>query len=146
MGLALAFVAARALVRMYLSADAAGQFAVSPIPDARVLLFALCAMFLTSFAFGLLPALRGSHTEIAPAITERFVSGTTGSLALRRTMVGVQVALSLLLLVGAGLFVRTLRNLENQGPGFPTEHLLTFSIDPSLNGYSDEQTENFSSG
>jgi predicted permease len=140
-GLALAFVAERALVRMYLSADAAGQFAVSPIPDARVLLFALGAMFLTSFAFGLLPALRGSHIEIAPAITERFVSGTTGSLALRRTMVGVQVALSLLLLVGAGLFVRTLRNLEHQGPGFPTGHLLTFSIDPSLNGYSDEQTE-----
>jgi predicted permease len=128
---------------MYLSADAADQFAVSPIPDAGVLLFTLCVMFLTSFAFGLLPAIRGSHTEITPAITERSASGATGSLALRRTMVGVQVALSLILLVGAGLFVRTLRNLESQGPGFPTEHLLTFSINPSLNGYSDEQTEDF---
>jgi predicted permease len=142
-GLALAFVTDRFLARMYLSADAAGQLAVSPIPDARVLLFALGAMFLTAFAFGLLPAIRGSHTEIAPAITERAASGATGSLALRRTMVSVQVTLSLLLLVGAGLFVRTLRNLENQGPGFPTEHLLTFSIDPSLNGYSDQQTEDF---
>jgi len=143
LGLALAFVADRALERMYLSADAADQFAVSPIPDAGVLLFTLCVMFLTSFAFGLLPAIRGSHTEITPAITERSASGATGSLALRRTMVGVQVALSLILLVGAGLFVRTLRNLESQGPGFPTEHLLTFSINPSLNGYSDEQTEDF---
>jgi predicted permease len=58
-------------------------------------------------------------------------------------LVGVQVALSLLLLLGAGLFVRTLRNLESLGPGFPTDHLLTFSIDPSLNGYSDEETESF---
>jgi predicted permease len=143
LGLALAFVADRALERMYLSADAAEQFAVSPIPDAGVLLFTLCVMFLTSFAFGLLPAIRGSQTEITPAITERSASGAAGSLALRRTMVGVQVALSLILLVGAGLFVRTLRNLESQGPGFPTEHLLTFSINPSLNGYSDEQTEDF---
>jgi predicted permease len=143
LGFVLAFIADRVLEKMYLSADAASQFAVSPVPDARVLLFALCAMFLTSFAFGLLPAIRGSRTEIAPAITERSVSGAAGSLTLRRTLVGTQVALSLLLLVGAGLSVRTLRNLENQGPGFPTEHLLTFSINPSLNEYSNQQTENF---
>ena len=143
LGLALAFIADRVLEKMYLSPDATAQFAVSPIPDVRVLLFTLCAMFLTSFTFGLLPAIRGSRTEIAPTISERSVSGATGSLALRRTLVGTQVALSLLLLVGAGLSVRTLRNLENQGPGFPTEHLLTFSINPSLNGYSNEQTEDF---
>ena len=143
LGLALAFIADRVLEKVYLSADAASQFAVSPIPDARVLIVALCAMLLTSFTFGLLPAIRGSRTEIAPVITERSVSGAAGSLALRRTLVGTQMALSLLLLVGAGLSVRTLRNLENQGPGFPTEHLLTFSINPSLNGYSDEQTEDF---
>jgi predicted permease len=128
---------------MYLSPDATAQFAVSPVPDVRVPLFTLCAMFLTSFTFGLLPAIRGSRTEIAPTISERSVSGAAGSLALRRTLVGTQVALSLLLLVGAGLSVRTLRNLENQGPGFPTEHLLTFSINPSFNGYSNEQTEDF---
>ena len=143
LGLALAFIADRVLEKMYLSPDATAQFAVSPIPDVRVLLFTLCAMFLTSFTFGLLPAIRGSRTEIAPRISERSVSGAAGSLALRRTLVGTQVALSLLLLAGAGLSVRTLRNLENQGPGFPTEHLLTFSINPSLNGYSNEQTEDF---
>ena len=143
LGLALAFIANRVLEKMYLSADTATQFSVSPIPDARMLLFALCAMFLTSFAFGLLPAIRGSRTEIAPAIAERSVSGAAGSLALRRTLVGTQLALSLLLLVGAGLLVRTLRNLENQGPGFPTDHLLTFEINPSLNGYTDEQTKDF---
>jgi predicted permease len=143
LGLALAFMADRVLEKIYLSADAASQFAVSPIPDVRVLLFALCAMFLTSFTFGLLPAIRGSRTEIAPAMMERSVSGAAGSLALRRTLVGTQLALSLLLLVGAGLSVRTLRNLKNQGPGFPTEHLLTFSINPSLNGYPNARTEDF---
>ena len=142
-GLALAFIADRVLEKMYLPADAASQFSVSPIPDARMLVFALCAVLLTSFAFGLLPAIRGSRTEIAPAITERSITGAAGSLVLRRTLVGTQLALSLLLLVGAGLLVRTLRNLENQGPGFPTEHLLTFEINPSLNGYSDEKTEQF---
>ena len=143
LGLALAFLADRVLEKMYLSADAASQFAVSSIPDARVLLVALCAMFFTSFVFGLLPAIRGSRAEIASVITERSFSGGAGSLALRRTLVGTQLALSLLLLFGAGLSVRTLRNLENQGPGFPTEHLLTFSVNPSLNGYSDERTEDF---
>jgi predicted permease len=143
LGLALAFIADRVLEKMYLSPDAASQFAISPIPDARVLLFALCAMLLTSFVFGLLPAIRGSRTEIASAITDRSVSGAAGSLALRRTLVGTQVALSLLLLIGAGLSVRTLRNLENQGPGFPTDHLLTFEVNPSLSGYSDQRTENF---
>jgi predicted permease len=65
------------------------------------------------------------------------------SIPLRRMFVAAQVALSLLLLVGAGLFVRTLRNLRNQGPGFPTDDLLEFSLDPSLNGYSNQQTESF---
>jgi putative ABC transport system permease protein len=58
-------------------------------------------------------------------------------------LVAIQVSLSLLLLFGAGLFVRTLRNLESLGPGFPTDHLLTFTIDPSLNGYSDEEIKSF---
>jgi predicted lysophospholipase L1 biosynthesis ABC-type transport system permease subunit len=146
LGLALAFIADRVLEKMYLPADAASQFAVSPIPDARVLLVALCAMFLTCFGFGLLPAIRGSRTEIVPAIRERSVSGAAGGLALRRTLVGTQVALSLLLLVGAGLSVRTLRNLENQGPGFPTERLLTFSITPPSTNTPTNKPRTFLSG
>ena len=142
-GLALAFLADRVLLKMYLPADADAQLAISPIPDARVLLFALFAMFITSVAFGLFPAIRGSRTEITPSLNERTVTSTAGSLLLRRSLVGVQVALSMLLLVGAGLLVRTLRNLQNQGPGFPTDHLLTFTVNPSLTGYSDAQTEDF---
>src|SRR5271170_5529274 len=128
---------------MYLPADAAAEFVVSPIPDGRVLAFALGVMLLTSMAFGLLPAIRGSRTEITTSLKDRSSAGSAGSIPLRRMLVGIQVALSLLLLVGAGLFVRTLRNLQSLGPGFPTDHLLTFRIDPSLNGYSDEQTKSF---
>jgi predicted permease len=100
-------------------------------------------MLLTSLVFGLLPAVRGSRTEITLSLKDRSGALSAGSISLRRMLVGIQVALSLLLLVGAGLFVRTLRNLESLGPGFPTDHLLTFRIDPSLNGYSDEETKSF---
>jgi predicted permease len=142
-GLALAFLADRVLMRIYLPADAAAEFVVSPIPDGRVLAFVVGAMLLTSLVFGLLPAVRGSRTEITLALKDRSGASSSGGISLRRMLVGIQVALSLVLLVGAGLFVRTLRNLESLGPGFPTDHLLTFSIDPSLNGYSDERTKSF---
>jgi predicted permease len=142
-GMALAFLADRVLLRIYLPADAAAEFVVSPIPDGRVLAFVVGAMLLTSLVFGLLPAVRGSRTEITLSLKDRSGALSAGGISLRRTLAGIQVALSLLLLVGAGLFVRTLRNLESLGPGFPTDHLLTFRIDPSLNGYSDEQTKSF---
>ena len=142
-GLALAFLADRVLLRIYLPADAAAEFVVSPIPDGRVLAFVVGAMLLTSLVFGLLPAVRGSRTEITLSLKDRSGALSAGGISLRRMLVGIQVALSLLLLVGAGLFVRTLRNLESLGPGFPTDHLLTFTIDPSLNGYSDEETKSF---
>ena len=143
LGLALAYLADRILLHIYLPADAAAEYVVSPIPDGHVLAFVVGAMLLTSVIFGLLPAIRGSRTEITPSLQDRSAAASTGSISLRRALVGIQVALSLLLLVGAGLFVRTLRNLQNLGPGFPTDRLLTFRIDPSLNGYSDEETKSF---
>jgi len=141
LGLALAFVADRILLRIYLPADAATEFVVSPIPDGRVLAFTLGVMLLTSLVFGLLPALRGSRTEITLSLKDRSGAQSSGGISLRRMLVGIQVALSLLLLVGAGLLVRTLRNLENLGPGFPTDRLLTFRIDASLAGYSDQEAK-----
>jgi putative ABC transport system permease protein len=142
-GLALAFLTDRVLLRIYLPADAAAEFVVSPIPDGRVLAFVVGVMLLTSLVFGLLPAVRGSRTEITLFLKDRSGALSAGGISLRRMLVGIQVALSLLLLVGAGLFVRTLRNLESLGPGFPTDQLLTFRIDPSLNGYSDQETKSF---
>ena len=143
LGLALAFVADRILLRIYLPADAAAEFVISPIPDGRLLAFVVGVMLLTSLIFGLLPAVRGSRTEISLSLKDRSGALSAEGISLRRMLVGIQVALSLLLLVGAGLFVRTLRNLQRLGPGFPTDHLLTFTINPSLSGYSDDATKSF---
>ncbi len=142
-GLALAFVVDRMLLRIYLPADAAAEFVVSPIPDGRMLAFVAGVMFLTAMVFGLLPAVRSSRTELALSLKDRSGALSAGGLSLRRLLVGIQVAVSLLLLFGAGLFVRTLRNLESRGPGFATDHLLSFTINPSLNGYTDEETKSF---
>src|SRR2546430_15267160 len=62
---------------------------------------------------------------------------------LRKTLVVAQVALSLLLLIGAGLFLRSLKNLSNLGPGFSAERLVGFNIDPSLSGYKGEKLKAF---
>jgi predicted permease len=142
-GLALAFLADRVLLRIYLPADAAAEVVISPIPDGRVLAFVVGAMLLTSLVFGLVPAVRGSRTEITLSLNDRSRTLSAGGVSLRRMLVGVQVSLSLLLLVGAGLFVRTLRNLENLGPGFPTDHLLAFTTEPTLSGYSYAETKSF---
>ncbi|MGA9670724.1 MAG: ABC transporter permease [Terracidiphilus sp.] len=142
-GLALAFLADRILMRIYLPADAAAEFQISPIPDGRVLAFVLGAMLLTSLIFGLVPAVRGSRTEITLSLKDRSGTLSASGISLRRMLVAVQVSLSLLLLVGAGLFVRTLRNLENLGPGFPTDHLLTFTTAPTLSGYSYAETKSY---
>jgi predicted permease len=142
-GLALAFLADRILMRIYLPADAAAELQISPIPDGRVLAFVVGAMLLTSLIFGLVPAVRGSRTEITLSLKDRSGTLSAGGISLRRMLVAVQVSLSLVLLVGAGLFVRTLRNLENVGPGFPTDHLLTFTTAPTLSGYSFAETKSY---
>ena len=66
-----------------------------------------------------------------------------GHSGLRKTLVVAQVSLSLLLLIGAGLFLRTLNNLSSLGPGFPVERLVGFNIDPSLSGYPPERAKIF---
>ena len=68
--------------------------------------------------------------------------GGTGA-GLRKSLVVAQVALSLLLLIGAGLFVRSLKNLKELNPGFQTGNLVTFALDPTLNGYKPERSLQF---
>jgi predicted permease len=143
LGFGMAFVADHFLLAAYLPADEAGDIAISAAPDFRVLAFTLCVMFGTAILFGLAPAIHSSRAEVAPTLKDQAGSVVSGGMLMRKLLVGSQVALSLLLLVGAGLFVRTLRNLQSLGPGFSTDRLITFSVDPSLNGYSDERTKAF---
>jgi predicted permease len=116
--------------------------AVSSTPDARIVAFTVALALGTGLLFGLLPALQSTKPSLAPALKEQsggIVGG--GPVRLRKALVVAQVALSLLLLIGAGLFVRSLRNLLAQNPGFDTTNLISFAMDPSLNGYPPERNK-----
>src|SRR5882762_8864179 len=141
--LAFAFWADRALMKIYLPSDSGGMN-ISSLPDFRILLFNLAVTVLTGVFFGLVPALQTTKPNIAGTLKDRagaVVGG--GHHGLRKALVIAQVTLSLLLLVGAGLFVRSLANLRNLGPGFAPERLVAFQIDPSLNGYTTERMKIF---
>ncbi len=115
--------------------------AISANPDWRILLFTLGVSLLTGLIFGLVPALQATRPDLAPTLKDQVGAITsTASVGLRKSLVVAQVTLSLLLLIGAGLFIRSLKNLKGIDPGFQTRNLLTFSIDPPLNGYKPERS------
>jgi predicted permease len=99
-------------------------------PDLRMLAFTIAIVVLTSLAFGLAPALRASKVDLAPALNDQSRGSTSLHLKLRlsRTLVIAQVALSLLLLIGAGLLARSLRNLRGVDLGFRPEHVVIFDL------------------
>ena len=115
--------------------------AISTSPDARVLLFTFALSLVTAVIFGLTPALQMTKPDVAGTMKNesRSVVGG-GSVAFRKAMVTAQIALSLLLLIGAGLFARSLYNLMATSPGMQTENVLSFAMDPSLAGYSDQKS------
>jgi predicted permease len=125
-----------ALLRV-LPANATGGW-ISASIDVRLLLFTLGLSTVTGLLFGLAPALQASRAEVASTLREQpaALASAGGGAGFRRGLVVLQLALSLMLLVGAGLFARSLFNLVRVDPGFRAERLLTFAIDPRLNGYS----------
>lgn len=128
-----------ALLRLTPDDPAAQGF--SSHPDTRIFLFALGLSLLTGLVFGLVPALQGTRNQLATTLKDQAtgVLGGFGQLRLRKSLVVTQVALSLLLLIGAGLFARSLYNAKNINAGFRTDHLISFTVQPSLNGYSQER-------
>jgi predicted permease len=107
-------------------------------PDLRVLIFTIGLSIVTAIVFGLLPAFQATHPDTFTTLKNEAgsVSASGGQLRLRKVLVTAQISLSLLLLIGAGLFARSLYNLMSLDPGVQTERVLTFSIDPTLSGYS----------
>src|SRR5262245_29076164 len=117
-----------------------GPSALEPKLDWRVLGFTLGLSLLTGLVFGLAPALRATKVDLTPALKDSGRSSSAASRSLLgRGLVVTQVALSLLLLIGAGLFVRTLLNLQRADPGFNTKNLLMFKVAPGLTGYKGER-------
>jgi predicted permease len=118
---------------------------VQPTPDLRILTFTLVITLLTGIVFGLLPAMRASKPDTWGTLKDTVgaVAGSGGSLFLRKGLVAAQVALSFLLLFGAGLFVRSLQNLHGTDTGMRLDNLVTFQLSPALSGYDDERTFQF---
>ena len=111
--------------------------------DWRVLAFAFGVSLATGIAFGLLPALQSSRPDLVPALKdEKSMAGFRRS-RLRNGLVVVQVALSLVLLVCAGLVVRSLQVAQRTRPGFTPENAVALSFDLGLQGYSEEKGRTF---
>jgi predicted permease len=113
-------------------------------PDLRMLGFTLVVTLLSGLLFGLAPALQATRANLTPALKNETVVVSGGRRwDLGRLLVILQVALSLVLLVGAGLFVRSLRNLMTVDNGYNTDQVVTMALDPAQNGYKIEQLRNF---
>jgi predicted permease len=137
-GILLAMWMDRALIQFL--PQGVSPYALSSSPDPRMLLFTLGVALVTGLIFGLAPALQATRPSLAGTLKDQAGGVVSGSGAgLRKALVVAQVALSLLLLVGAGLFLQSLNNLRNQNPGFTAENLLSFAVNPMLNGYKQER-------
>jgi predicted permease len=113
--------------------------------DLRVLAFAIAATLITGILFGLAPALRSTRVDLNQVLrgASRSISGGgsgSGRMPLGKVLVGVQVAISLLLLVSAGLFVRSLQKLNAVPLGYDASHLLMFRLIPATSGYKPAAT------
>jgi len=136
-GLLIARPALRALIAWMAGRNPDSAF--SAALDWRVLLFTVAAALTASLLFSLAPALQFWNPRLAESLKQQGGTGSGGALKFRRTCVALQISLSLVLMVGAGLFMRTIQNLRNVNPGFVTDHLLTFGLAPEFAGYPPNQ-------
>ena len=139
LGIAIAPTVSAWLINMIWSSTT-GDLPFSSHPDLRILLFNFVLALAVSLIFSLAPAAQFWRPNLAPALKQQVMIAGGGPLRFRRIAVAVQIGLSLLVLVGAGLFVRTLHNLKSLNVGFTTDHLVTFGVQPTLAGYRPDQT------
>jgi predicted permease len=147
LGILVAFWGATGLAE-FLAANSYHPFKLDLQPDAKVLLFTIGVALLTGIGFGLAPAFRGTRINVAPTLKENAGSLSAASHAggrrfgLGSSLVVMQVALSMVVLIGAGLLLRTLEKLKSINPGFDTRNVLLFSVDPTLAGYKEANIQN----
>ncbi|HEX5964701.1 MAG TPA: ABC transporter permease [Pyrinomonadaceae bacterium] len=111
--------------------------------DWRVLLFSLGVSLVAGAVFGLAPALQSTRPNLLHALKDTSAQGGAGRTRLRSVLVVAQIAISLIVLVAAGLVVRTLQQLQTMNPGFDPQNALTMSFDLSLQGYDDARGQQF---
>lgn len=137
LGILLAFWTTRGLLALIPSGNA--HLALSATPHWRVLLFSIGLSLLTGLIFGLAPALKSTRLDLWSTLKDAVgsLAGSSGTVRVRKGLVATQVALSFLLLFGAGLFVRSLQNLRDARSGYQDiENLIAFRVDPTLKGYT----------
>ena len=145
LGILISVLGIRVLVALFSSGYSDFPFVIAP--DWRILTFTFAIALATGILFGLAPALRGTRVDLTPALKESASSlpgaatNARSFLRLGDALVIAQVTLSVVVLVGAGLFVRTLHNLHSLNPGFDTHNILLFAINPTIAGYTDAQTQ-----
>ena len=136
-GVLIAWWGSRTLVLM--ASDGPDSLPIDVRPNLRILAFTVIASLLSAVVFGVAPALRAAKVQPNNALK----SGRTGAAnafqsPLGKLLVISQVAMSLVLLIGAGLFVRTLMNLQNLTTGYSVENVIRFQLDPSATGYKED--------
>ncbi|HYL63555.1 MAG TPA: ABC transporter permease [Candidatus Methylomirabilis sp.] len=138
-----------AAIQNFLGSTTDGPLPFTATINTNVLFFTAAVAILTGVLFGLAPALRGMRVDLTPALKEGAGSSSQLSRAKRgwftagNSLVIAQVALSIVVLAGAGLLIRTLENLKNVNPGFDTRNVLTFTMDPTLIGYKTSDSDHF---
>lgn len=139
LGLAFAWGGVRALLA--LMPKRAIPLSLNLTPDWRLLLFSFGVSLMAGLVCGLVPAFQATRPDLTSALKSELPR--VGRFDLRRALVVMQVALSLLLLIGAGLFVRSLQNLRSLDPGFVRESVLLVNVNPQQSGYKGQQLRNF---
>ena len=117
---------------------------LSATPDWNVLSFTFAISVAAGALFGLVPALQSTRPQLAGTLKDQAGAVVQGGAAgLRKALVVAQVSLSLLLVIGAGLFLESLRNLKTLNPGFEVKNLLAFDVDPTLSRYDRQWTADY---
>jgi macrolide transport system ATP-binding/permease protein len=141
LALLLAWGASR-LLTIFLASTRNG-LELSPALDGKVLLFALCVVVFSGIIFGLAPALRGTNIDLNNSLRDSgHATASTGKVKLTQSLVVCQIGLSLLAVILAGLFLRTIWNLQSVGLGYPKEKLLLITVDGVRAGYKGPQLSN----
>ena len=135
LGLALSPLLAKVLFELVTASTTIGDTPFSSVPDGNVIVFCLVVSVVASILFSLAPMIQFYKPRVAAALRQQTGTGEVSHARFRRLVVGTQIGISLVLLVGAGLFSRTLANLRSADVGFVTDHVLTFQLDPRLAGY-----------
>ena len=133
LGVGLAVLVDRALIDFLPAGHT--PLSLSSTPDWTVLGFASLVSLIAGVLFGLVPALQATRPDLSTTLKDQAGSVASGSAGLRKALVVAQVSLSLLLVIGAGLFLQSLRNLKTLNPGFDVKNLVAFDVDPTMSRY-----------